>query len=103
MYVLIKYVYHPIDSSKTSEKGYSEDKANFCADEVVELSKKTLSTNDLMSNDIILDVKTQSVVKNRYGKINDFNKLYQYYHNIYGESIDSMLLTENDAEEKAEK
>lgn len=53
--------------------------------------KRNLKTKDLTEAAVILDVRNQKVLKNRFGENQDFGELYKYYLTHYADYINAWV------------
>jgi len=85
-FLLARYLQKPRDPKRTGQPEYMQDQRNVRYDEHVAFSVRVKS-KDLVEYRIILNIDQQIVVKNNIGENQDWDSIWAYFSNRYGNEI----------------
>jgi len=108
MYLTSTYYIKPAPHASSSKKNFFSDSDNLRLDETVALIRNIRNT-DLRRANVILNLRTQEVVKCRQYRIGqevvvnpEYGKLLAFFHDIYPNEIDAALKIAQKQPETAE-
>ena len=82
IYLVAHYYMRPRGKAPTQIKGWMSDANNMMYDEKVAITRN-LKKSDLSTAKIIMDLSKKSVVRNGWNNMDDFDKLFGYFHEGY--------------------
>lgn len=89
IYLVASYFMKPKPGVNTQIKGWMEDKSNLRYDEKVEITRG-LKSNSGTAN-IVLNLSTKSVTRNRFNGDLDFKSLFKYFFGGYHQYITAVM------------
>jgi hypothetical protein len=90
IFLLAFYSAKPKDPAKTKVAGYMTDPANFDYDESINITRG-IKTRDHQNAQVILNLSTQTVIKNTFNSNKDFATLLGHYQEGYPNYINPLL------------
>lgn len=90
MYIVSRYFQTLRKPTDSTQKSIGKNPSAWQSNEEVRC-RRSLKSTDLVEAAVILDVRNQKVVKNRFGDNQDFGELYKYYLSHYADYINSWV------------